>query len=489
MPIIQAWSPDGRYLGVAGTGGSIGLWDAVKGEELPALRGHTGPVYALTFSPDGKQLLSAGQDRTIRVWETSGWKEVQTLRDEAAVVTRLLVSPDGKYLVANRLDRKLEVWDAGAWKKVQEFEGSPAELSFAGDGRLLWFSNRERRLSVRDVATGQELFGRRWPLGTGTRWLDAQFWPDARHLAIRHTVQVETPNGLQDVQALRVQELGSGREVLQFRVSLGVGNAIVANAPDGRRVLVQQGGQLGLWDASTGKQLLVLKAKGWRGPLGGVGSFSPDGRYLAVRGGTTDNLSTLRLWDGRTGEELPELPQSTSPVSFRSPVFSADGKQLAAFLDDPEHIEVRLWPLPSGAPLIIRRAAEGQGYLTGLAFSPDGKFLCAAGAGQGRVATVWSTATGEVVQVLKSLTTDGVSDIVFSSDGRRVAGSCGRTVKLWDTATWQEVLTLHGATFDISRLAFSPDGRRLLGLSVAADCGVWVWDAASEAKERQVERQ
>jgi hypothetical protein len=47
-------------------------------------------------------------------------------------------------------------------------------------------------------------------------------------------------------------------------------------------------------------------------------------------------------------------------------------------------------------------------------------------------------------------------------------------------------LTLHGATLDLTRLTFSPDGRRLLGFSNAGDGGVWVWDATpSEAKERE----
>ena len=53
--------------------------------------------------------------------------------------------------------------------------------------------------------------------------------------------------------------------------------------------------------------------------------------------------------------------------------------------------------------------------------------------------------------------------MAFSADGKRiVSGSEDKTVKVWDAATGQEVLTLKGHTGQVTSVAFSPDGKRIV---------------------------
>ena len=58
-----------------------------------------------------------------------------------------------------------------------------------------------------------------------------------------------------------------------------------------------------------------------------------------------------------------------------------------------------------------------------------------------------------------------------------LSGSEDKTVKVWDAATGQEMLTLKGHTVAVSSVAFSPDGKRIV--TGSRDKTVKVWDAAT----------
>jgi WD40 repeat protein len=102
-----------------------------------------------------------------------------------------------------------------------------------------------------------------------------------------------------------------------------------------------------------------------------------------------------------------------------------------------------------------------------LAFTPDGKRLVSASAD--RAVKVWDPATGERLYSM-SEATDGLNSVAIDPTGTLVsAGGYDKTIRVWElgerSAKLKNSLIAHEE--GILRIAFSPDGKRLI--STAAD--------------------
>ena len=170
--------------------------------------------------------------------------------------------------------------------------------------------------------------------------------------------------------------------------------------------------------------------------------------------------------------ELPDgATQRIGKGAIWEIAYSPDGKYLAV----ASSIGTWLYNSRTGAELNL---LTGHTYgTTSIAFSPDGLTLATGGDWPDRSIRVWDTATGAHKQTLDVIAFDGRS-LAYSPDGKMLVGATyDKKVRLWNAVTGTPILTLEGHTSSITSVAISPDGRTLA--SGSQDETVRVWDVGT----------
>jgi WD40 repeat protein len=526
------FSRDAARTAAALHGGGVKVWETATGRELATLAGHKEQTWALAFDPSGSRLATGGDDKLVKVWDIKTGEPVSTLTGHARTVRAVAFSPDGSVLATTGEDETVRIWDAVTGERRSAFKWPHAPvytdeiraLAFTPDGTRAVTANRGRP-KVWEVKTGREVVplsgsagevlalavsptGDR--LATGNKDGEVQVWDlktGARLLAFReHTGWIHQlcfgPDGEQLASAgadetVRVWDVRADREVRVLKLSAsdqilntvtftpdgsrvaasGTSGARIWDARSGRELLAVRQATRGVvfdpdatrfaaglsgpgamvWDARTGHPLVALKSKVWVEPLG----FTTDGERIV----SVDGNGAIGLWDSKTGS-----PTNSASLGGGVPVLSPDRSHLAIASKGGG---VEVWDV---ATLKRLRAVPGKyDALTPntdspLAYSPDGSRLAAVG--HDRRLRLFDAETLEEVLAFQGEEATGVSSVAFSPDGRRVLGGNGLTARIWDTTTGLEVFVLEGHPMVVLAVGFGPNGQVLTG---CRDGTVRIW--------------
>ncbi|MBT6157208.1 MAG: protein kinase [Planctomycetaceae bacterium] len=186
------------------------------------------------------------------------------------------------------------------------------------------------------------------------------------------------------------------------------------------------------------------------------------GAVTSLQNGTKKDVTTVRLPADRVTDVPPEgdgPPPPTVPVIAPEPPSTVASAPVQ--------------------PQIISKATQTlrghSGTVSSVAFNSDGNRIVSGS--DDYTLKVWNTATGQQMLWLKGHTRS-VTSVAFSPDGRRiVSGDWNKSLKVWDARSGRESVTLEGHDGWVTSVAFSPDGKWIVSGSSDETLKVWDWDA------------
>lgn len=550
-----AFAPDGQSALAGWSNGALGVWNVLDGTQIYSTT-LDGGVNTALFSADGANAI-VGTDRgQVLVTGTVGAQPLPGSDD--IPITNVALSPDGALVAAGNTAGTLRIWRLADRTLQQTVQLETAEnsesppfvggLAFAPSGSALLVAGDDATLRMVAVADGQETG--RWKLvGDETTDIDGDDVPDACYGSALTTVGLASElylfvgcyDGRIQLWQLEDDELnyfntytGHEAEVLslatssdqtqllsssldqsvllwdinsaqirdQYAAADGEVYGVAFNSDSSQLLTGSFQGTVRLWDTLGGQRLSdfapevvgkpgvielitapdnLLSAGYQRDSTEGnvlfqIPSDGSEVKTIALPGKlwqlSGDGLraaigqipDTLTIWDAQRGASVGEVavdPEATLNIV----VLNQDGTQLLlAQTDQP-------------ARLITIGGAERELSdlkLTAGAFSADNSRLAVANNKEIKLYDLASSSfSGDFVGH-----SDEVSGLAFSKDGTRlISGSYDRTVIVWDVATQQPIWRLTGHTNSIRAVVFSDDGA--LALSGSDDKTMRLWDIAS----------
>jgi WD40 repeat protein/serine/threonine protein kinase len=455
-----AFSPDGKILTGAGTGGKFGLIDSNTGKLLWELTDtKLTDVLDFAFSADGEQIaLMSGPPNLVETHDAASGKLLQSWKLDSKGLTKLALHPDHQKFATVGFNGEGGVWDFSKGL-VGKLGRGAAQVVFSSDGKWLALAREPGPGQSQEVLLIEPVSG----LRVGHR-LEAA----AQDLLAfsRDSKTLITVGHKDDLMIVSRWDVAKG-DKLGTRTYPRPKDGPIHYAIDSHgkvlAVIVRGDPVIHIYETEGGEQ---------RGPDPGhlrppqVLAFSPDGKLLA-----SSDRSTVKLWDLATGKSVRSL---NAPDVYRL-AFSPDSKALATV----GRQRVWVYRVSDGWCTYSSRAYEPA--IMGIDFSPDGNLL-ASGQEDG-IVRIHNLTTQKEERLLDQ--GQPLRVVRFSADGRHLFSGGLLKLRVWETGSglekhaWDVVMVP-------KQIEVLPDSRMLAILALEPTGEVWHVDwMTGEVKDKR----
>ncbi len=266
------FSADGSELYIGTYAGSIQVIGMATGERRAIRPSPVGNVNDFHFNADASKLTIVGNTKTVVNYDVATEEKAELEGHEASSLNDIDYAPDGSIFATAGRSGNVLIWDAETNELLQtlgEYGTEIHAIEFSPDGSLLVVGDNDGIVHLIDTSSWEEMSSVQPNTVIVT---DFAFSPDGSHLAVAYAT-----NNIIDLNDLEAEPLELWYDANFFQNT----QQLVYNADGSMLFGISFTGWLGVWDTTTGENLLTIMSAGRARGL----ALNPDETMIVVAGG------------------------------------------------------------------------------------------------------------------------------------------------------------------------------------------------------------